>query len=118
MPGVRIPDDSATDQFSTDTAGLPAATETSIVELADGDTFHLAIAPVVKHIGGSPVRMLAYNGSIPGPTLRVRQGSQIHVHVVNHTEMETTVHWHGLRLQNPFHGGPQQTQTPIPVGGG
>ncbi|HSP38033.1 MAG TPA: multicopper oxidase domain-containing protein [Frankiaceae bacterium] len=105
------------DQFSTDTTGLPAATETSIVELADGDTFHLTIAPVVKHIGGSPVRMLAYNGSIPGPTLRVRQGSQIHVHVVNHTEMETTVHWHGLRLENRFDGVPHETQVPIPVGG-
>ena len=117
MTGVRITDDSATDYFSTDTAGLPVATETSIVELADGDTFNLTIGPVVKHIDGNPVRMLAYNGSIPGPTLRVRQGSQISVHVVNHTEMETTVHWHGLRLENRFDGVPHETQTPIPIGG-
>src|SRR3954447_9948768 len=112
MTGVEI-----TDQFSTDTAGLPAAVETSIVELADGDTFHLTISPVVKRIGASRVRMLAYNGSIPGPTLRVRQGSQVSVHVVNHTEVETTVHWHGLRLQNRFDGVPHETQAPIPVGG-
>jgi FtsP/CotA-like multicopper oxidase with cupredoxin domain len=117
MTGVRITDSSGTDQFSTDTAGLPPALETSIVELGDGDTFHLTIAPVVKHIGGNPIRMLAYNGSIPGPTLRVRQGSRIHVHVVNHTEMETTVHWHGLRLENRFDGVPHETQTPIPIGG-
>jgi FtsP/CotA-like multicopper oxidase with cupredoxin domain len=112
MPGVEF-----SDQFSTDTAGLPAAIETSIVELADGDSFNLTISPVVKQIGGSPVRMLAYNGSIPGPTLRVRQGSQVHVHVVNLTETETTVHWHGLRLENRFDGVPHETQTPIPVGG-
>src|SRR3954447_12684503 len=112
MTGVEI-----TDQFSTDTAGLPLAIDTSIVELSDGDTFHLTIAPVVKQIGGNPVRMLAYNGSIPGPTLRVRQGSQVSVHVVNHTEMETTVHWHGLRLQQRFDGVPHETQVPIPVGG-
>ncbi len=105
------------DQFSTDVAGLPSATETPIVELADGDTFDLTIAPVVKEIGGGPVRMLAYNGSIPGPTLRVRQGSRISVHVVNQTEMETTVHWHGLRLDNRFDGVPHETQMPIPVGG-
>ena len=43
--------------------------------------------------------MLAYNGSIPGPTLRVAQGSEITVRVRNDGDHETTVHWHGLRLR-------------------
>ena len=51
--------------------------------------------------------MLAYNGSVPGPTLRVRQGSQISVHVINDTELEQTVHWHGLRLDNRYDGVPE-----------
>ena len=61
--------------------------------------------------------MLAYNGSIPGPTLRVRQGSEIVVHVVNDGDVEATVHWHGLRLENRYDGVPHDTQKPIPIGG-
>ena len=61
--------------------------------------------------------MLAYNGSIPGPTLRVRQGSEITVHVRNDADIEATVHWHGLRLDNAYDGVPHETQAPIAVGG-
>jgi FtsP/CotA-like multicopper oxidase with cupredoxin domain len=63
------------------------------------------------------VRMLGYNGSIPGPTLKVQQGSEIIVHVENHGDLDTTVHWHGLRLENRYDGVPHETQAPIPVGG-
>ena len=80
-------------------------------------TLHLRLAPVVKRLAGTPVRMLAYNGSVPGPTLRVRQGSEITVHVTNETDLETTVHWHGLRLDNSQDGVPRMTQPPIPPGG-
>jgi FtsP/CotA-like multicopper oxidase with cupredoxin domain len=62
------------------------------------------------------VRMLAYNGSIPGPTLRVRQGSEVIVNVTNDGDLDTTVHWHGLRLDNKYDGVPHETQLPIPVG--
>src|SRR4051794_36679344 len=60
--------------------------------------------------------MLAYNGSIPGPTLKVRQGSGIEVDVVNDGDLEQTVHWHGLRLDNSSDG-THETQAPIPIGG-
>jgi FtsP/CotA-like multicopper oxidase with cupredoxin domain len=72
---------------------------------------------VANQIGDDRVRMLAYNGSIPGPTIRARQGSEIVVHVRNDTDMATTVHWHGLRLDNEYDGVPEETQAPIPVGG-
>ena len=62
-------------QFPTDVAGLPAAGSTDVVELASGDEFDLRIAPVSKQLGDATVRMPAYNGSIPGPTLRVHEGS-------------------------------------------
>ena len=104
------------DPFPTDTAGLPEARTPEPVELGDGDRFDLRIAPVAKRLGGAAVRMLAYNGSIPGPTLRVRQGSRLVVHVVNEGDLEATVHWHGLRLENRYDG-TTETQRPIPVGG-
>jgi FtsP/CotA-like multicopper oxidase with cupredoxin domain len=102
--------------FPTATAGLPQAAPTEVVELADGDTFELRIAPVTKRIGDDTVRMIAYNGSIPGPTLRVREGSELVVDVVNDGDLEATVHWHGLRLENAYDG-THETQAPIPVGG-
>src|SRR5918992_965 len=102
--------------FPRDTAGLPASRSTEIVEVADGERFELRIAPVTRRIGDATVRMLAYNGSIPGPTLRVRQGAEIQVDVVNDGDLEGTVHWHGLRLENRYDG-THETQAPIPVGG-
>src|SRR5215217_9458931 len=103
--------------FSTDPNGLDDRARAAIVELVDGDIFELRMAPVAKQFGESRVRMLAYNGSIPGPTLRVRQGSEITVHVRNDADMEATVHWHGLRLDNAYDGVPHETQAPIAVGG-
>jgi FtsP/CotA-like multicopper oxidase with cupredoxin domain len=104
------------EQFPTATEGLPQAVATQVIELADGDTVDLRIGPVTKRIGDATVRMLAYNGSIPGPTLRVREGSELVVNVANEGDLEATVHWHGLRLDNRFDG-THETQAPIPVGG-
>ena len=101
--------------FPRETEGLPQARETELVELADGDRFDLEIMPVKKQIGDATVRMLAYNGSVPGPTLKVAQGSTITVQVTNHGDLEATVHWHGLRLENRYDG-THDTQAPIPVG--
>jgi FtsP/CotA-like multicopper oxidase with cupredoxin domain len=103
------------DHFPTDTAGLPEAGRPELVTLSPGDEFDLRIAPVAKRLGESTVRMLAYNGSIPGPTLKVQEGSEIAVNVENQGDMETTVHWHGLRLENRYDGTPE-TQRPIGVG--
>ena len=103
--------------FSTDTTDLPEATRPEVLELGDGDELRLRPGPVAKRLGDRTVRMLGYNGSIPGPTLRVRQGSEVVVHVSNGTDLDTTVHWHGLRLENRYDGVPHETQAPIPPGG-
>jgi FtsP/CotA-like multicopper oxidase with cupredoxin domain len=101
-------------EFPTSTEGLPQARPPEVVELADGDEFQLEIAPVRKQIGEATVRMLAYNGSVPGPTLKVREGDTILVHVTNHGDMDATVHWHGIRVENRYDG-THETQAPIPV---
>ena len=87
-----------------------------IVDVADGEELTLTITPVAKKLGDDTVRMLAYNGSVPGPTLRVRQGTEIVVHAVNYGDLDATVHWHGLRLDNQYDG-TTETQAPIPIGG-
>jgi FtsP/CotA-like multicopper oxidase with cupredoxin domain len=101
--------------WPTSIEGLPEARRPEVVELSDGDEFELEIVPVKKQIGDATVRMLAYNGSVPGPTLKVRQGATITVHVTNRGDLDATVHWHGLRLENRYDG-THETQAPIPVG--
>jgi FtsP/CotA-like multicopper oxidase with cupredoxin domain len=111
--GVRM---DSNDTFTTETAGLPEASSPSVVRLRDGDHYDLRIRPVRKRIGDAEVRMLGYNGSIPGPTLHVDQGSEITVAATNDGDVEATVHWHGLRLENRYDGVPEETQAPIRSG--
>jgi FtsP/CotA-like multicopper oxidase with cupredoxin domain len=103
------------DHFPTTVEGLAEARRHEMLELADGDELDLVICPVAKRLGDDTVRMLAYNGSIPGPTLKVKEGSEIIARVENQGDMEATVHWHGLRLENQFDG-THETQRPIAVG--
>ena len=105
------------DLFTTETTGLSEATRPQLNRLYDGDRFDLRIEPVRKRIDDAELRMLGYNGSIPGPILHVDQGSEITVQVSNDGDVEATVHWHGLRLENRFDGVPHETQAPIPIGG-
>src|SRR4051794_7226228 len=103
--------------FPTDPTGLEPAGPPADVPLSDGDDFPMRIGPVAGRVGADTVRMLAYNGSVPGPTLRVAQHSEVTVRVCNDGDDEATVHWHGLRLDNAYDGVPYETQQPIPIGG-
>jgi FtsP/CotA-like multicopper oxidase with cupredoxin domain len=55
----------------------------------------------------------AYDGTVPGPELRVRQGDPLRLVVNNKLGEDTTVHWHGIRLPNAMDGVPGLTQPPI-----
>ena len=103
--------------FSTDPTGLPPAVPPTVVRLRHGERLDLRIGPVANRVGDDVLRMLAYNGSIPGPVLHVDQGTEVAVEVRNDGDTDATVHWHGLRLENRFDGVPHETQAPIPVGG-
>jgi FtsP/CotA-like multicopper oxidase with cupredoxin domain len=58
----------------------------------------------------------SFNGTVPGPEIRVRQGDRLRVVVTNRLDEETTVHWHGIRLPNAMDGVPHLTQRPIAPG--
>src|SRR3954467_500928 len=108
-------DTESTDRFPTDATGLSLPRAPELIELSDGDHLDLRIAPVAKRLGDATVRMLAYNGSIPGPTLKVQEGSEVIVDVENQGDMDATVHWHGLRLENRYDG-THETQQPMAGG--
>ncbi len=64
----------------------------------------------------APTPIWGYDGTVPGPTLRVKQGEEIKLRLVNGLNQATTVHWHGLRLPNAMDGVPHLTQKPIEPG--
>jgi FtsP/CotA-like multicopper oxidase with cupredoxin domain len=97
-------------------SSLPDATPSQAVVLEDNATFQLDARPVAKDIAGAQLEMLAYNGQIPGPLLKVRQGSSVWINFTNHLDMPTTVHWHGIRLENRYDGVPDVTQPPVMPG--
>jgi len=72
----------------------------------------------VHLVGGSDpeTAVWAYNGAVPGPEIRLRQGDRLRVTVENRLAEETTVHWHGLRVPNAMDGVPHLTQRPIAPG--
>jgi FtsP/CotA-like multicopper oxidase with cupredoxin domain len=58
----------------------------------------------------------AFNGTVPGPLIRVRQGDLIVVHLHNRLPVGTTIHWHGLAVPNGQDGVAGVTQDPVPPG--
>lgn len=103
-------------QRAEEIENLSMAKLTETVELADGDTLDLTAGFVKKTINGREVKMLAYNGSIPGPLIRVKQGSEVTINFTNNTDVDSTIHSHGVRVENKFDGVPDLTQESVKPG--
>ena len=81
-------------------------------------TFDIVAAPArVSLAGRGATDVWAYNGQIPGPELRVRQGETVRVAFTNRLPQATTIHWHGVRVPNDMDGVPTATRPPIEPGG-
>ncbi|MEJ2369270.1 MAG: multicopper oxidase domain-containing protein [Gemmatimonadales bacterium] len=100
-----------------DASSLSEARPGSIVDLADGDTLALEASLVRRTIRGRTYVMYAFNGQYPGPLIRVSQGAEIVVEFTNRIDLPTSVHWHGVRVENRYDGVPGVTQDPVEPGG-
>ncbi len=79
--------------------------------------FSLKASPtVVPLFNGRPVKVWAYNGQVPGPSLRIRLGETLRIFFTNSLPQPTTIHWHGVRVPNNMDGVPGVTQRPIEPG--
>ncbi|HZA67270.1 MAG TPA: multicopper oxidase domain-containing protein, partial [Geminicoccaceae bacterium] len=81
--------------------------------------YRLVARPARSHLVGPPhpeTAVWAYNDTVPGPEIRVRQGERVRITVENQLGEETTIHWHGLRVPNAMDGVPHLTQPPIAPG--
>ncbi|MFC3325028.1 multicopper oxidase family protein [Mesorhizobium cantuariense] len=83
------------------------------------DERRIRVAPSQARLsgpGGPQTAVWAYDRTVPGPALRLRQGEPIRITVENELDEDTTVHWHGIRLPNAMDGVPGLTQKPIKPG--
>lgn len=58
-----------------------------------------------------------YDGAVPGPVMRVQQGGRLSRRLINSLPQPTTIHWHGIRIDNAMDGVPDLTQATVPQGG-
>lgn len=97
-------------------AAMAAALPAGRLQAATISEFRLqprhAQVPMVGELRPA-TKVWAYDGSIPGPTLRLRQGQPARILVENRLDEDTSVHWHGIRLPNAMDGVPGLTQPPI-----
>jgi len=73
------------------------------------------VAQILPKGDGTTV-MLGYNGSTPGPELRLRQGDELALRFENGTDDGSSIHWHGIRIDNAMDGVPDLTQPLVEAG--
>lgn len=81
--------------------------------------FNIVAAPDSVQLGPQghqPTAMWCFNGSYPGPSLRVRRGDEVQVKFINLLPEPSSIHWHGIRLLNAMDGVPGLTQPPVDPG--
>ena len=80
--------------------------------------FTLRIAPVTVELAPNHViSTIGYNGTSPGPLLRMREGMPVTVDVINDTDAPEQVHWHGLFLPPEVDGAEEEGTPPVPPRG-
>lgn len=80
-------------------------------------TVNLVVAYKTVNFAGKLRRAIAVNGQIPAPTLHFKEGDDVTIHVYNHLDEGTSIHWHGLLVPWQMDGVDGVSQKPIPPGG-
>lgn len=70
----------------------------------------------VSIVPGTRSALLTFNGDYPAPIIRAKQGEMVHIHFINRLDEPTTIHWHGIRIDNKMDGVPHLTQHPVQAG--
>ncbi len=85
---------------------LASAAPAVEIPVLEGNTFDLTIDDIMVNFTGRPRIAQAINGSIPAPTLRMREGDDITIRVTNNMSVTSSIHWHGLILPSNMDGVP------------
>lgn len=106
-------------RWSLAEAGPPAPGVVGVEALPDGAirSFSLVAEPASRtRPDGLELDVWAYNGTVPGPELRVDLGDTVVVELANRLPEPTTIHWHGVRVPNDMDGVPWLNQDPVEPG--
>ncbi|QTG89677.1 multicopper oxidase family protein [Vibrio furnissii] len=96
------------------TAALPACSLIRLVSSPDEYVYQLTAEPAnATLVPDYSTPVLGFNGSIPAPIIRCRQGQKVTIHFTNKLDEPTTIHWHGLRIPIAMDGVPFLSQPPI-----
>ena len=101
---------------NTQETQFPPTQPTQEIRVEDTQEITLTADIVEWNVDGQTLIGYGYNQMIPGPTLRVQQGSNITVHFTNNLDVPTTIHWHGLRHDIAFDGVPGVSQEEVQPG--
>lgn len=114
---TRAPTDPGERTVAALTADFAGAYPKTVTEDGPTHVYALTAAPaVLPLLDGRPLAVWAYDGQVPGPILRGVVGERLRVHFTNALPIDTTVHWHGVRVPNAMDGAPGVTQAPIHPG--
>ncbi len=117
MPGLRHLTPSVAPWLPRGDTSVPVAQPRRVIDVRDGDTLRLAAGLVRRTIAGRSVVMYGFNGQYPGPLVRATRGATLVVRFENRLDQPSSVHWHGVRLDNRYDGVPEVTQAAVPPGG-
>ncbi len=95
--------------------GLATAGAARSLHAAAAGFVELRAYEIKQPLLSSSAELWSFNGTVPGPLLRARQGDEFRARVVNDLAEPISVHWHGIRLANAMDG-TSLTQSPIPPG--
>jgi FtsP/CotA-like multicopper oxidase with cupredoxin domain len=95
--------------------GLGVMGAPALLAAPDPDpTFTLRIAPVTVELASDRViSTIGYNGTAPGPLLRMKEGVPVMIEVINDTDVPEQVHWHGLLVDSDVDGADEEGTPPV-----
>ena len=94
--------------------GLGAA----YTQIAAASDYSLRIAPLRLELApGRVIDTFAYNGTVPGPLLRLREGRPVSIDIRNDTDVDDIIHWHGLYLPSTADGAMEEGSPMVERGG-
>ena len=97
---------------------LGTALGKAYTQIATAPDYSLRIAPLRLELGpGKVIETFGYNGTVPGPVLRLREGRQVSIDIRNDTDVDDIIHWHGLYVPSTADGAMEEGSPMVERGG-
>jgi FtsP/CotA-like multicopper oxidase with cupredoxin domain len=95
-----------------------AAMGEAYTQIAGAPDYSLRIAPLLLELApGKVIDTFAYDGTVPGPVLRLREGRQVSIDIHNDTDVDDIIHWHGLYVPSSVDGAMEEGSPMVERGG-